>query len=114
MQRRSNHNVHPLIKYKSLYREKNYLKELTGSMFSWFGDGVDTIAFSMLIYQITGSTLLTATVFAVNGLPNLLFGLISGAVTRHRNEKNIMALCDFGRGLCAAAVYLGDYVISRT
>lgn len=97
---------HPIIKYKSLYQEKNYLKELAGSMFSRFGDGVDTIAFSMLIYQITGSTLLTATVFAVNGLPNLLFGLISGAVTRHRNEKNIMALCDFGRGLCVAAVAL--------
>ncbi len=95
-----------LSKYRGLYQEKNYLKALAGSMLSRFGDGIDTIAFSMLVYQITGSTLLTATVFAVNGLPNLLFGLISGTVTQHRNEKDIMALCDLGRGLCVAGTAL--------
>ena len=64
-----------LKKYAKLWYEGNYLKELVGAALSRLGDGVDTIAFAILVYHITGSTLLVATLFAVNGLPNLIFGI---------------------------------------
>ena len=74
-------------KYKNLKGEYNFYKELIGSSLSRFGDGIDTIAFSILIYHITGSTMLVATLFAVNGLPNLIFSIVSGAVSTYKDEK---------------------------
>lgn len=100
-------------KYGRLKGEYNFYKELAGSYLSRFGDGIDTIAFSILIYHITGSTMLMATLFAVNGLPNLFFSIISGVVSTHKDEKKIMAFCDLGRGLCVtviAVLYLTDAV----
>ncbi len=87
--------------YRKLSGYGDYMRFLAGLCISRFGDGIDTIAFSMLIYQVTGSTLMVATLYAVNGLPNILFGLLSGAVTSHKQEKNIMAFCDAGRGMLA-------------
>ena len=43
--------------YKQLLNELNTFANIV----SRFGDGIDTIAFSLLVYQITGSTLLVAT-----------------------------------------------------
>lgn len=63
-------------KYERLKGEYNFYKELAGASLSRFGDGIDTIAFSILIYHITGSTMLVATLFAVNGLPNVIFSKI--------------------------------------
>ncbi len=100
-------------RYVLLKNEKNYWKSTLGQMFSRCGDGIDTIAFSILIYEITGSTLQVATLFAVNGLPNLIFGMISGVVTQHKSEKVILSICDFGRGLCAfltAVLYLTGWI----
>lgn len=87
--------------YGKLRGCRDYIRYLIGLCVSRFGDGIDTIAFSMLIYRVTGSTLMVATLFAVNGLPNLIFGLLSGVVTSRRQEKYIMAFCDVGRGLLA-------------
>lgn len=92
------------IGYKSLINERNYLLETLSSIISRFGDGIDTIAFSLLVYQITGSTLLVATLFAVNGLPNLIFGMISGVLCKYVTDKKIMAICDFGRGICVSLI----------
>lgn len=100
-------------KYGKLKGEYNFYKELAGASLSRFGDGIDTIAFSILIYHITGSTILVATLFAVNGLPNLIFSIISGAVSTHKDEKKIMVFCDLGRGLCVmaiAALYFTDSI----
>lgn len=47
--------------YKQLLNEKNFLLNIFVNIVSRFGDGIDTIAFSLLVYQITGSTLLVAT-----------------------------------------------------
>ena len=36
--------------------------------------------------------MLVATLFAVNGLPNLIFSIVSGAVSTYKDEKKIMAI----------------------
>ena len=87
-------------KYGDLFYEKNYVLDTFASIISRFGDGIDTIAFSLLVYKITGSTLLVATIFAVNGLPNLIFGMVSGVACKYVSDKKIMAICDFGRAVC--------------
>lgn len=95
--------------YNILMKERNYLKEIIAAAISRFGDGIDTVAFSWLAYQLTGSTLFVATLFAVNGLPNLIFGMISGVLCKYISEKRIMYMCDIGRGICVALIALLFY-----
>ena len=90
--------------YKQLLNEKNFLLNTFANIVSRFGDGIDTIAFSLLVYQITGSTLLVATLYAINGIPNIIFGMVSGVVCKYITDKKIMAICDFGRGACVTLV----------
>ncbi|GFZ34038.1 MFS transporter [Clostridium zeae] len=92
------------IGYKDLLTEKQFLKNMTANSISRFGDGIDTIAFSWLVYQVTGSTALVAALFAVNGLPNLLFGMVSGVASNYFKKKHVMAICDLGRGLCVSLI----------
>lgn len=92
--------------YRDLLSEKNFLLNTLANIISRFGDGIDTIAFSLLVYEITGSTLLVATLYAVNGIPNIIFGMVSGVVCKYITNKKIMAICDFGRCICVAAVAL--------
>lgn len=90
--------------YRDLRNEKNYIKNLLATAVSRFGDGIDAIAFSWLVYTLTGSTILVATLYAVNGIPNLIFGLVSGVVCKYFSEKNILVICDMGRGICVGLI----------
>lgn len=92
--------------YLSLIKEKNFIIQTLANAVSRFGDGIDTIAFAILIYKITGSTLIVATLFAVNGLPNLIFGMVSGVFCKYISDKKIIALADFGRFLSIALISL--------
>ncbi|MGL5149220.1 MAG: MFS transporter [Clostridium sp.] len=92
--------------YLSLINERNYILQTLSSVISRFGDGIDAIAFSLLVYEITGSTLLVATLFGINGIPNLVFGMISGVVCKYVTDKKIMAICDFGRFTCVSMIAL--------
>ena len=93
-------------KYSDLFHEKNYMLNTFSSIISRFGDGIDTIAFSLLVYEITGSTLLVATIFAVNGIPNLIFGIVSGVACKYVPDKIIMVISDLGRAISVLLVAL--------
>lgn len=92
------------ISFKSLLSEKQYLKNLAGSIITRFGDGIDTIAFAWLIYEITGSKSLLAITFGVSGLPNLIFGMFSGVITSYFPKKNTIFICDILRGSLALTI----------
>lgn len=92
------------ISFKSLLSEKQYLKNLAGATITRFGDGIDTIAFAWLIYEITGSKSLLAITFGVSGLPNLIFGMFSGVITSYFPKKNTIFLCDILRGSLALTI----------
>ncbi len=91
---------------KQLWHEKNYIKVSLATFITRIGDGIDMVAFSWLVYEITGSTTLVATIFAVNMIPNLTFGVIAGAVSKYINEKSILWICDFGRAINVGLVAL--------
>lgn len=91
-------------KYQDLWQEKNYLKSLIATFITRIGDGIDMIAFSWLVYEITGSTLLVASIAAVNMIPTILVGFVGGVLSNYIDEKKIMWICDFGRGTCVALI----------
>lgn len=88
-------------KYKDLLTEKQYLKSLFASVVTRLGDGIDTIVFAWLVLEVTGSASLTAITFAINGIPNIIFGLVSGVLSSYYSKKLIMFICDIGRGALA-------------
>lgn len=85
--------------YKSLLTEKAFLMNLTANLISRFGDSLDAIAYGWMIYQLTGSKALLATLYAVNAIPNIIFQPIAGVFVDYFKKKRIVALCDLGRGL---------------
>lgn len=49
---------------------------LLARVISRFGDSIDSIAYSWMVYMLTGSKVLMGTLFALNYVPNLLFSFL--------------------------------------
>ncbi|WJH29939.1 MFS transporter [Paenibacillus sp. CC-CFT742] len=82
-----------------LIRVKPYMQFMLGKMVARFGDSIDSIAYSWMVYMLTGSKLLMGTLLAVNFLPNILLGLFAGAVVDRISLKKVIVLTNSGRGL---------------
>nr|WP_154893534.1 MFS transporter [Paenibacillus xylanexedens] len=82
-----------------LIQVKPYMQFMLGKMVARFGDSIDSIAYSWMVYMLTGSKLLMGTLLAVNFLPNILLGLFAGAVVDRMSPKKVIVLTNSGRGL---------------
>lgn len=94
------------MKYSELKTEKQYLKKLTADLVSRFGDSLDAIAYSWMVYVLTGSAALTAVTFAVNTLVSVILSPFSAALITNWNKKRVIVFCDIGRGVLVAATAL--------
>lgn len=87
------------ITYKDVLTQKEYLKLIAANVVNRFGDSIDMIAFSLMVYTLTGSATWVALIFGCNALPSILFQPFAGAIVEGLNKKHTMILCDFGRGI---------------
>ena len=78
---------------------KEYVKLLCASCISRFGDSIDAIAYGWMVYEISGSPALLATLFAVNGIPSFVLNFCVGPVVHHFNKKKLLIISDVGRGI---------------
>lgn len=83
--------------------EKNFRYMILANLISRFGDSVDAIAYSWMVYQLTGSTTWLSVILGVNMVPTVLFQPFSGALTEYFRKKRVIVLCDIARG---AVVFL--------
>jgi len=88
--------------YSKLRDEHEYLKLLAAGLVSRFGDSLDAIAYSWMVYQITGSAAWLSVIFGVNALPTIILQPFAGVWLDYLNKKLVMVFCDFGRGLAVA------------
>ena len=86
------------VGFKDVIKDRNFLKIYLSGIISRFGDAVDSIAFSYMVYELTGSASLMALLFAVNGIPALVFSMISGVVVTYMRKKTVVYVCDLLRG----------------
>ncbi|MFQ9978788.1 MFS transporter [Clostridium cadaveris] len=97
--------------YKNLFHEKQYMKLLVADVISRFGDSIDSLAFSWMVYEITGSPSWLAVIFGVNFIPSILLQPFAGALVETLNKKKTMIICDLARGivvsLTALLLFLG-------
>ena len=76
--------------YGEIIKEHEYRKLIFATVINRFGDSVDAIAFTWLIYQITHSAAWSAIVFALNTLPNVVVQPFAGAIVEKMNKKHVI------------------------
>ena len=73
--------------YRDILRQKEFLKIILAGLVNRFGDSIDAIAFTWLVYAITGNAGWSALVFAVNQLPSVLVQPFAGALVEGMEKK---------------------------
>jgi MFS family permease len=76
--------------YGEIIKEREYRKLIFATVINRFGDSVDAIAFTWLVYQITHSAAWSAIVFALNTLPNVVVQPFAGAFVEKMDKKHVI------------------------
>ncbi len=92
------------IGYSQIFSQKEYCKIILANIINRFGDSIDAIAFTWLVYEITGSASWSAIIYALNVLPTILLQPFAGAVVERRSKKKLMVISDLMRGLVVVAL----------
>lgn len=95
------------VGYKDIFRQKEYMKMIIASLINRFGDSIDAIASTWIVYEITGSAAWSAIIFGINKIPSVLISPLAGAWVEGRNKKSVMIVTDLIRALCVALVATG-------
>lgn len=85
--------------YRPLLGQREYLKLVAANVINRFGDSIDAIAFSWLMYEITRSASLMALILGLNYLPTILLQPFTGALVERLSKKKVMIWFDIGRGV---------------
>lgn len=73
---------------------------------SALGDAVSFTALPLLVFALTGSGFAMGIVGALQTLPDLVFGLVAGAIADRSDQKRMMVLTDLGRAALTALIPL--------
>jgi len=79
---------------------------LTSQGVSALGDAVSFTALPLLVLALTGSGLWMGIVGALSTLPDLVFGMVAGALADRSDRKRMMFLADLGRAGLTALIPL--------
>lgn len=94
------------VHYRDILRQREYLKIIGASLVNRFGDSIDEIAFTWLVYKLTGNAGWSALVFAANQLPSVLVQPFAGALVEGLNKKKLMVFTDVIRGITTVGLSL--------
>lgn len=95
------------IGYKDIIKQKEYMKFISAGIINRFGDSIDAIAFTWLVYQISGSASLSAIIFGLNRIPTIFITPLAGAYVDKVDKKKILVITDIIRGVIVGLVALG-------
>jgi predicted MFS family arabinose efflux permease len=89
-----------------LTRNRDFRAFVSSEGISALGDSVSFTALPLLVLALTGSGLAMGVVGALQTLPDLVFGLVAGAVADRSDQKRMMVLTDLGRAVLTALIPL--------
>ncbi len=89
-----------------LWRNRDYLLLLSGQNISRLGTGISQLAFPLLALTLTRSAAQAGIIGTLAFLPQLIFGLVAGALVDRWNRKRVMIFCDLGRAAIFASIAL--------
>ncbi len=88
----------------SLWGDRAFLLYFWGRTISIMGSAVTAVALPILVFQITGSALLTSLLAALEVISYLVFGLVAGAFADRVNRRRMMVGCDLLNAALLATV----------
>ena len=91
------------FKYRDVLKNREYRKFLLSSIINRFGDSIDAIAFTWLVYSITSSSSWSALIFGLNVLPNIIVQPFAGPIVEKMNKKKVIVITDFLRAFIISA-----------
>ena len=94
-------------KYGKLFKNANYRKDLASTIVNRFGDSVDAIASSWIVYELTGQAAWSAIIYAINRLPTIFVTPLVGPWVENHNKKSIMIITDLIRAVCVSIMATG-------
>lgn len=83
---------------------------LTSQGVSALGDAVSFTALPLLVLALTGSGLAMGVVGALQTLPDLVFGMVAGALADRSDRRRMMFLADLGRAALTALIPLSVFL----
>ncbi|GAA0382301.1 MFS transporter [Paenibacillus motobuensis] len=86
-------------KLSSLLAHKEFTLYLLARVISHFGDSIDSIAYSWMVYMLTGSKIMMGTLFALNFVPGILFNFFTGALVDRWSKRKVIVITYSCRGL---------------
>lgn len=84
--------------YADILKEKTYRKLLISNVINRFGDSIDAIAFTWLVYSVTGSAAWASFIYGLNLLPNIFLQPFFGPVVEKMNKKHVIVATHLLRG----------------
>ena len=102
--------AHPASEVVPLRRHRDFRRYWVAREVSLAGTLVTAVALPVLVYRLSGSPSLTALITVVEGLPYLLLGLFSGALSDRLDRRRVMVLADLCSGLVIASVPVAHWL----
>ncbi len=100
------HEDHP----QPLAANRDFKVLLSSQGVSALGDAVSFTALPLLVLALTGSGLAMGIVGALQTLPDLVFGMVAGALADRHDRRRMMFLADLGRAVLTALIPLTVFV----
>lgn len=94
------------MKYNKRGVESNYKKLIVANCINRFGDSIDSIALTWLVYAVTGSAFWSAVYYACNQLPSVLIQPFAGAIVENQSKKRVMVFTDVMRGIAVGILVI--------
>jgi len=92
-----------------LREDPDFRRFLTARLVSLAGTSVTLVAFPVVVFELSGSPLLTALVAAFEALPYLLLGLPAGALADRFDRKVVMVRADLANAAVLASIPLAHW-----
>ncbi len=92
---------------RELFQNSNYRKDLSAELINRFGDSVDAIASSWIVYEITGQASWSAIIYALNRIPTIFLTPLAGPWVERHNKKLVMVITDLIRAICVGIIATG-------
>ncbi len=97
---------HPDDEPEPLGRNRDFRVLLVSQGVSSLGDAVSFTALPLLVLALTGSGVAMGVVGALQTLPDLVFGMVAGALADRSDRKRMMFAADLGRAFLTALIPL--------
>lgn len=99
-------SIRPVEGYRDLLRSRPYVGLLVSRLVSMIGDQLARVALTVLVFQRTGSGVLSAATYAASFLPAIVAGPLLGGLADRFPRRRVLVLADLIRAVLFACMAL--------